>query len=40
MAPFGGVVDTFLEGSLKVRHRLGAASEPHARAKVISTSLT
>jgi len=39
MAPLSRVVDAFLKGSLEVRHRFGATSEPHARAKVISTSL-
>jgi hypothetical protein len=40
VAPFCGVVDAFLERPLEVRHRLGATSEPHPRAKVVSTSLT
>jgi hypothetical protein len=40
VAPFRGVVDAFLERALEVRHRLGATSEPHLWAKVVSTSLT
>lgn len=40
VTPFCGVIDAFLECSLEVRHGLGATSEPHPRAKVISTSLT
>jgi hypothetical protein len=40
VAPFCGVIDTFLKRALKMRHRLGATSEPHPGAKVIATSLT
>jgi hypothetical protein len=40
VAPLSGVVDAFLERALEVRYRFGATAEPHARAEVISTSLT
>lgn len=37
MTPDCRVVDTLLEGALKVRDRFGAASESHLLAKVVSS---
>jgi hypothetical protein len=40
VAPFRGMVDTLLEGSLEVRHGFGATPEPHLGAQVVTTALT
>jgi hypothetical protein len=40
VAPFCGMVDAFLEGSLEVRYGFGATPEPHLGAQVVAAALT
>jgi hypothetical protein len=39
VAPFRGMVDAFLERSLKVRNRFGATPEPHLGTQVVAAAL-
>jgi hypothetical protein len=40
VAPFCGMVDAFLKGSLEMGYRFGATPESHLGAQVVTAALT